>query len=65
MYDIKEVRGVRPFEACVVDHEFAVGGNEWGLDGGQVGADDLGGGELVSKITNARVSTVGIAPCIF
>lgn len=64
MNEVEEVRGVSPFEACVIDHEFAVRGNEGGLDRGQVSADDLSGGELVGKITTVRFwSVLSVGPC--
>jgi hypothetical protein len=48
---VEVVGGPGPLELCVVYEELAVGRHPPWLDGGDVRADDLGGGELVGEVS--------------
>ncbi|RBQ99468.1 hypothetical protein VDGD_20079 [Verticillium dahliae] len=47
---VKVVAGPGPRKGGIIDLEADVGRHPGGLDGGEVGADDLGGGELVAGV---------------
>jgi hypothetical protein len=50
VHEIEAVRGIGPFELRVVELEFQVWRDEEGLDGGEVGADDCGGGIGIGEV---------------
>lgn len=54
MDKVKRVGVPCPFVGAVVDLELDIRGHPRRLDGGQVGADYLGGGILVSEVTEVR-----------
>lgn len=57
--DVDEVEGVvlpGPRQRGIVDLESDVGRDPFGLAGREVGADNIGGGELVGKVTRRCVS---------
>ena len=55
--DKVEFMGERPRFLGVVDFEFNVGGDPGGLGGGEVGADDVGGGEVVAHFDGPDART--------
>lgn len=48
--EVEVIWGVGPFEGDVVDFEGAVWGDPFGLNGGEVGAGDVGGGVGVCHV---------------
>jgi len=50
VHEVEAVGGVGPFQLRVVELEFQVWRDEEGLDGGEVGPDDCGGGIGVGEV---------------